>query len=243
MSAPHFFVEPREVEPGSEVTLSAGDSAHALRSLRLRAGDQITVADDQGLVASGRLVSEVDGRAVVRVEEVRRVVRRGPIVSAALAPPKGDRLAWAVQKLAELGVDEVVPMRTARTVREWGTDRQERAIRRLEGVAREAAMQSHQPFVARVLEPLTLDDALSVRATTIFLEPRADESLRAVLPEEAPSAVRLLVGPEGGFEDAEVERARELGAAAASLGPSVLRTETAAVVGAALVLHRYGRLG
>jgi 16S rRNA (uracil1498-N3)-methyltransferase len=151
-------------------------------------------------------------------------------------------LTWGVQKLGELGVDEVVPLRSARTVRAWDEDRRDRALRRLEVVAREAAMQSRQPFVMRVLQPESLEEAVAVSAVVLMLHQGAEAPLRESLPED-PGAIRLVVGPEGGFADEEVERARELGAEPVTLGPSILRTETAAVVGAALVLHRYGRLG
>ena len=97
--------------------LSSEDSRHALRSLRLRPGDAVTLSDDEGLLASARLIGEEDGLAVVEVESTRRVVRRGVMVSVALSPPKGERLAWAIQKLAELGVDEIMPVRTSRSVR------------------------------------------------------------------------------------------------------------------------------
>ena len=103
-------------------------------------------------------------------------------------------------------------------------------------------MQSRQPFVMKVLEPRSLDDVLAVDAPVVLLHQAAEAPLRACLPAEA-AAVRLVVGPEGGFGEEEVERAEKRGATSASLGPSTLRTETAAVVGAALVLHRYGRLG
>jgi 16S rRNA (uracil1498-N3)-methyltransferase len=243
VSAPHFFVEgDGHVEPGSRIALTPQDSAHALRSLRLKPGEDVTLSDDEGLMAAGRMAGEEDGRAVVTVDAVRRVVRRAPIVSVALAPPKGERLAWAVQKLGELGVDEVVPLLSARTVRAWDQDRWDRAVRRLEAIAREAAMQSRQPFVMRVLEPEPLEEVVAVGATVLMLHQEAEVPLRQSLPEE-PRAIRLLVGPEGGFAQEEVDRARELGATPVSLGSSILRTETAAVVGAALVLHRYGRLG
>jgi 16S rRNA (uracil1498-N3)-methyltransferase len=179
---------------------------------------------------------------VVLVEDVRRVVRRGGVVSVALAPPKGDRLAWAVQKLGELGVDELALIRTERTVREWSGDRGERAVERLQLVAREAAMQSRRPFVMRVLLPTPLEEALAVRASVILLWEGADASLASALPDEA-RPTRLVVGPEGGFTDQEVDLARERGAVPASLGEGILRTETAAVAGATLVLARYGRLG
>jgi 16S rRNA (uracil1498-N3)-methyltransferase len=244
MSAPHFFVDVAgPLEPGRRVTLRAEDSNHALRALRMKHGDGVTVSDDAGLVGNGHLVDEQDGQAVVELDEVRRVVRRGTLVSVALAPPKGDRLGWAVQKLGELGVDEIVLLLARRSVREWRPDRADRAVQRLLTVAREAAMQSRQPFVTRVVEPRPYEELVGSRRTmTVVLDPNATARLSACLPEDA-TAVRLMVGPEGGFAEDELDRAREAGAATASLGEQILRTETAAVVGASLVLHRYGRLG
>jgi 16S rRNA (uracil1498-N3)-methyltransferase len=231
------------MEAGVRVVLSPEDSRHALRSLRLRPGDDVTLSDDDGLLASGRLVGEEDGRAAVEVESTQRVVRRGLVVSVAFSPPKGDRFAWSIQKLAELGVDEVMPVRTSRSVREWNGERWSRVAPRLRTVAREAAMQSRQAFVTRLLDPQPLEEAVQVRgATVVVLDPGGSERLRERLPEGA-TAVRLVVGPEGGFEPSELDRAVELGATVAGLGEQILRTETAAVVGAALVLHRYGRLG
>ncbi|HJP66191.1 MAG TPA: RsmE family RNA methyltransferase [Actinomycetota bacterium] len=241
MTAPHFFVDSaRPLEPGTHVTLSPEDSRHALRSLRLRPGEAVTVSDDEGMVATGSLAEPEDGLAVVAVDAVRRAIRRPPIVSVAMAPPKGDRLSWAVQKLAELGVDEFVPLLTARTRREWDPDRADRVAGRLGQVARQAGMQSRRPFVTRVLPAIGLEEALGVSATVVVLWEGADAGLS--LPDE-PSGVRLLIGPEGSFTDDEIELIRSGPGSLASLGEGILRTETAAVVGAGLVLARYGRLG
>ena len=104
-------------------------------------------------------------------------------------------------------------------------------------------MQSGQAFVMDVRAIVALDEALAVDGTAVvMLWEVATAPLRSLLPQQ-PGAVRLLVGPEGGFSEQEAARAQGAGAAAASLGANVLRTETAAVVGAALVLARYGRLG
>jgi 16S rRNA (uracil1498-N3)-methyltransferase len=236
----HFFVP--SLAPG-RLVLAEADSRHALRSLRLRPGDQVSLADGKGAVAEGRLVEEADGKAVVEVGEARRVVRPGPVVSIALSPPKGDRLAWAVQKLAELGVDETILIRTEHSVRAWQEDRAGQAVVRLEAVAREAAMQARRPFLMEVRPPVPLEEALNTAgAPLVALWEGASEPLSACLPEEA-GGIRVVVGPEGGFSEREVATIRRGGAALASLGPGILRTETAAIVGAALVLARYGRLG
>jgi len=242
MSAPHFFVEQLD-EDGGEVSLSEGDSRHGLRSLRLRPGDEVTLSDGKGKLGVGRIAGERGGLAVVQVEEVSRVVHRGTLVSVAFAPPKGDRLSWAIQKLGELGVDEAVLMRTARSVRDAPPDRSGQALARLRTVAREAAMQSRQPFVMEVAAAASLDDCLATGGSpALMLAQGGARGVGTLLPEEA-GGVRLLVGPEGGWTEEEIEAARRAGAGLWSLGPSVLRIETAAVVGAALVLAQFGRLG
>ena len=106
-------------------------------------------------------------------------------------------------------------------------------------------MQARRPFVMEVAGGASMRDALAAGeapATCVVLWEGATLPLTTVLPDQADS-VRLLVGPEGGFSDEEIESAREAGAALASLGPGILRTETAAVVAAAIVWAHYGRLG
>jgi 16S rRNA (uracil1498-N3)-methyltransferase len=240
VSIPRFFVPDLS---STTVPLSPEDARHALRSLRLRPGDRVSLADGRGMVAEGSLRAAAEGIVTVALEERHPVERRGPVVSVALAPPKGERLTWAIQKLAELGVDEVVMVRADRSVREWTEDRATKAVARLATVAREAAMQSRQAFIMEVRPLVTLEDALRAGpAPVVALWEGSGRALSTCLPE-ATEGIRLVVGPEGGFADGEVEAMRASGAALGSLGPSILRTETAAVVGAVLVLARYGRLG
>ena len=180
---------------------------------------------------------------MVRLNEVGRVTRPTPRISVALAPPKGDRLSWAVQKLAEVGVDEVLFLRTDRSVRVWEAERVGNALARQRGVAREAAMQSRQPFVMEVAAGADLEQALHADGTpAILLAQEGEDRLTEALPAEA-AGVRLLVGPEGGWTGEELAAARAAGAVVATMGDPVLRTETAALVGATIALARYGRLG
>lgn len=244
MPAAHFFVE----DLGSpRVTLGREDSHHALRSLRIRVGEEVSLADGKGGVARGRVVAEEGGRAVIEIDEVGEVSRPTPALSVAMANPGWDRLRWAVQKLAELGASEVLVVETQRSIRSSATGR---SADRLKEVARQAAMQSRQAFVPEVRGGYVLGaprgKGLPVLDTegfaVVMLWEAGTVPLGDCLPEQT-GAVRLLVGPEGGFTQEEAEIAEKQGAALASLGPNVLRTETAAIVAAALVLARYGRLG
>jgi 16S rRNA (uracil1498-N3)-methyltransferase len=232
---------------GSHVTLTPADSHHALRSLRLRVGEPVSLADGKGRVARGRLAREEQGRAVIEVEDVSTVSLPTPAVSVAMANPGWDRMRWAVQKLAELGTSEVLVIDSERSAR---SSAREPAVDRLNEVARQAAMQSRQPFVTAVRGGYALSPgpgkALPVSAgglSLVMLWEKATASLTECLPPQEATGVRLLVGPEGGFTQEEAKAAGKKGTALASLGPNILRTETAAIVGAALVLARYGRLG
>lgn len=225
------------------VELSPEDSRHALRSLRLQVGEEVTLADGRGRVALGRLTAENHGTALIEVERVGKASAPRPSVTVALAPPKGERLRWAVQKLAELGVDRTVFVQTERSVRAWPDGRVENILGRLRTTAREAAMQSRQAFIMDLEDGGLLHRWVeSARLSKILLSEAAQLPLQMGLPP-TPTEIALLIGPEGGFSDAEVAAAQRAGAGVASLGENVLRTETAAVVAATLTLAHYGRLG
>lgn len=203
----------------------------------------MTITDGAGTVATGRLEPAERGSAVVEVIRAERRDRPGPEVSVALAPPGADRLSWAVQKLGELGVDEILVIETERTVRRSRRDETDPLLDRLRAVAREAAMQSRQAFVARIEGVRPLRSVLQgPPGAVVAMMASAGTALDTALPEAA-RGVRLVVGPEGGFSETESRLLIDAGAATATLGPNILRTETAAVVAAALALARYGRLG
>jgi 16S rRNA (uracil1498-N3)-methyltransferase len=250
VTAHHFFVSGlADVAAGGTVELSAEDSRHALRSLRLRPGEDVSLADGSGLYARARLVRDESGRAVFEVMEVESRPQPRPALTVAMAPPKGDRLAWSVQKLAEVGVDELLLMAgTERAVRRPDPEQGGGLDRRLARVAREAAMQSRRPFVMPV-GWTTLEEATApAGGPAVLLWEGATVPLREAMDaaresRPVPDAIRLVVGPEGGFSDVEIEAATVAGARIASLGPGILRTETAALVAAALALDHLGRLG
>jgi 16S rRNA (uracil1498-N3)-methyltransferase len=244
VSLPHFFAG--APDPGEPVALAAADARHAIRSLRLRPGDEFTSSDGEGGVARCRIVRAerllVEGQVVERTE----VPRPHPVLTMVLAPPKGERLSWAVQKLTEVGADAIVLVETSRSVRRWEGERGARIGPRLVSVAREAAKQARRPFIPTVLGPVPWAEAVvpgAVDGPEVVLWERAEDALVSRLPDRPPREVALVVGPEGGIPEEDARAAERAGALLASLGPNVLRTETAALAAAAVTLARYGRLG
>lgn len=243
MSLPHFFAG--APDPGETVVLDAEDAHHAVRSLRLRPGDRFTSSDGRGAVATCRITRAE--RLLVEGEVLERAVEPTlrPWVTVLLAPPKGERLAWAIQKMTETGVDAVVLVDAPRSVRRLEGGRGARAVERLRTVAREAAKQSRRRTIPEVEGPVAWTDALAAAIAdgpAVVLWEGARAGLAPILPPE-PERLALVIGPEGGIPEEDARAAEEAGAVLASLGPNVLRTETAAVVALAVALARYGRLG
>lgn len=243
MSLPHFFAG--APEPGEPVVLDPEDAGHAIRSLRLRPGDEFTSSDGRGALARCRVVRAE--RLLVEGEVVERTTEppARPRLTVLVAPPKGQRLSWAVQKLTEVGADEIVLVEAARSTRRWDPDRGGRAATRLDAVAREAAKQSRRRFLPEVSGPVPWPEAVMPEdgVPLVILWERATVRLTEVLPQTAPDRLTLVVGPEGGIPEEDALSAEARGAVLAWLGPNVLRTETAAVVAASIALARYGRLG
>jgi 16S rRNA (uracil1498-N3)-methyltransferase len=248
MTMHRFFVEP-DVLRHRPIALQ-GELAHQIkRVLRLKPGDQIELLDDSGeawLVALEQVssslcvVREVD-RYRPDTEPTRRLILYQAI-------SKGHKLDWVCQKATELGVSELVPMATARSVganlRELGPTR----LVRLQRIAQEAAEQSGRAVMPTVRPAIAYGQALAERgprdlALIGVLTPGALPIRQVFVHEETPpGTVRLFIGPEGGFEDAEVELARARGVRPVSLGPRVLRTETAGIALLAIMAHLLGEL-
>jgi 16S rRNA (uracil1498-N3)-methyltransferase len=244
LSLPHFFAG--APQPGESLVLAREEARHAGGSLRLRPGDRLTSGDGEGAVATCVVEQAARGEIVARVEERRVVPRARPRVGVHLAAPKGERLTWTVQKLTEIGADSIILVEAPRSVRRWTSEeRGRRTTDRLQRVAREAAKQSRRAYLPALEGPTpwtAVVESVAAQGVLIVLWERAEAPLRSVLPERAPEHLGLLIGPEGGIPEEDASFAEKEGALLASLGPAVLRTETAAVVGATLALAAYGRL-
>ncbi len=234
MSAHHFFIDDVSAET---VVLTGDEASHAVRTLRVKPGEIITVGDGAGAVVTARVTSV---GPQLHATVIQRVVteRARPTVSMYPAVPKSGKLELVVQKLTELGVDEILPWFAERTIVRWD-DRKARANgERLRAVGREAAKQSRRAWLPRIADPAFLEPSA---ALVVLHEEETGTRLRDVL-FDGVEAVGVVIGPEGGLSAGEVERFLAAGAVVAGLGEQVLRAETASIVAAALVLSRYGRI-
>lgn len=244
-----FFVSPTQWSE-ERVTITGRDVHHIGRVLRLKAGDVIAVSDGEGRVSRvriERLGEEAVEGSVVEAAEV--FADEGPSITLVQGLPKGRKFDLIIQKSVELGVGRILPVATARTVVSLEGRRAAERLERWRRIAREAAKQCRRPTIPEVAPLVKLETFIrnlgppEAGQLRLLLWEEASEPLREVLARTSrPSSVVCLVGPEGGFEEAEAALATEAGFAPASLGPRILRTETAPLALLAVLQFALGSL-
>lgn len=240
MSTPWFHTASLP-SAGESCELETGESRHAAGARRLEPGDAIVLFDGRGGLADTIFEERTSGRAVrVRTEAVRHAPAWQPALHLAAALPKGDRQSTLVSMATQLGLASLTPLATRRSVARPGKN----ATDRWQRVALSACKQSRNPWMPS-FEAEESPEAFTRRhanSACVVLHP--DEhaiEFGALLAEVAvaqASDVALIIGPEGGFRDEEVEACIASGARCARFGSTILRTETAAVAGLAALRAR-----
>lgn len=236
-----LLVPPGRVSQG-RARLEPADLHYLRDVLRLGPGAALEVFDGEGRAYPAQVAASGDE---LLLGEPRQAPPAAASIQLAFALARGERTDLVVQKATELGVTRLSPFEAARSVVRLAPDRAEERTRRWRRIAAEAARQCGRADVPGVDPPTTLDRLLAGAAPgarRILLWERGGEPLAEAVDRGAGSH-QVVVGPEGGFAPEEVEAALGAGARLATLGPRILRFETAAIVVVALVQHLAGDLG
>lgn len=229
---------------GGEIWINGAEAHHMLHVKRLRLGERVCLFDGKGREAVGKIIEALKEKARIGLEGVEAVNREAGIsITLAFSAPKGKRSETLVQKCCELGVTRLIPIWCERGVvklRPQGSPKVEKWRR----VSLEASKQCGRTYITAVEEvsPFLglLEKASSYELSLLASAGPGALSLRQALRDK-PEAHNILgiVGPEGGFSEEELERASRAGCTLVSLGPRVLRTETAALALVSMLLYAY----
>lgn len=234
-----FFVNRKRI-CGRTAVLEGEDVTHIRKVLRLRVGECIELCDGEGTDYMAEIRELDTGEVKLFIKETYPSLGEPQVkVTLCQGIPKGSKMDTIIQKCVELGVHEIIPVFTDRTVVKLETRRdEEKKTVRWRKIAEEAAKQSRRGYVPDIKMPIPLKEALSGVKCDLKLIPwegEREQNLKPLLKSANISrldSIAFMVGPEGGFEDSEVQAARDQGWLPVTLGPRILRTET---VGMAMI--------
>ena len=257
MTRRRFYAPPAAFAADEKsVTLSAEETRHAREVLRLQSGDEIFVFDGAGREFHCAIQTiNRDSTELSVIAEVEPARPESPLnLTLAIALLKGEKFDLVIQKATELGVKRIVPLDTERAdVRLRDKDTANKRVVRWRRIGLEAAKQTGRAYVPEIAAPLTFnllltaavdDQELSTNVTRLMFSERGGRPLAEAANNFTgrPPGIVAVVGPEGGWTDAEIELAHEAGWEIVTLGGRTLRAETAAITVVALLQHRFGDL-
>ncbi|MCW2797136.1 16S rRNA (uracil(1498)-N(3))-methyltransferase [Nocardioides sp.] len=231
------------VTVGADVSVEGDEAHHAVAVRRLRVGEQVVLTDGRGTSARAEVASTGKRQFTATVLGLDVSEPPEPAVVVVQALPKGDRGELAVEVLTEVGVARIVPWAASRSVAVWKGEREAKSLARWRTTAREAAKQARRPWFPEVAELASTADVLSLVASAslaVVLHEAAAAPL-ATLDVPTSGPIVVVVGPEGGLSDDEVQAFTAAGAHSVRLGTEVLRTSTAGVAAVAALLSRTPR--
>lgn len=230
---------PENLAPG-EHTLAGNAAHHAGTVLRMNAGDRVVLFNGDGLDYPAEILEAGRKRLTVHVESPHDPGTESPLaITLGQVMSRGDRMDYAIQKATEMGVTAIQPLDSARCEVRLNPERERKRLKNWQQVAISAAEQCGRARIPTIHSPMKLADWLT----------HCDDAIRLVLHHEgqpvrsqdtAPTSVALLIGPEGGLDDSELDAAATAGFAPLALGPRVLRTETAPVAAIGLCQWLWG---
>ena len=243
---PTFFVASEAIVPPT-VRITGPLLQHLRASLRLQPGELLTVTDERGRRYRAEIAEVSIGTLIGRILDTTSAPpKTSPSIVLAQSLLKGEKMDWVIQKATELGVARIAPVLASHSVVRPRADRIEHQLARWQRIALEAAQQSERWSVPVIEEPATVPHLLSTSKTAglkILLAERSNGASLSNLALHNDGDVWLLIGPEGGWEEVEFRHMREQGFVGVTLGPRILRAETAAIAALTILQSRLGELG
>ncbi len=240
----HFFVSPSQIGKDT-ITILGSDVNHIRHVLRMEPSEEVHVTDGEGKkVYRCRIESFEEDRVLLHILWTEEIGAELPCrIYLFQGLPKSDKMEWIIQKAVELGVYEIIPMAAKRSVVRLDDKKAENKRKRWQSISESAAKQSKRLVIPEVRLPMSFSEAVAyAKDLDVKLIPYEQaegmEKTRSLLSAVRPGeSVAVFIGPEGGFEESEVELAKKQGFSAITLGKRILRTETAGMTVLSILMY------
>ena len=236
----------RKMKKGEEVRIE-GPPLEALRFQGARVGSLLTLTDSEGDDFRGRVLYFSKEGATALIFDAFSTCTESPLEIVLLqALPEKERMEWIIQKSTELGVSNIVPFKSERSISLEEREEKQKKAHRWQAIAVKAVQQSRRAKVPRIEPYRTFQEALNFcgnEGLKILLWEKKGKSLRRILRQNCPKKIYIMVGPEGGFTEGEAMLAEAKGFVSVKLGQRILRTETAAMTLVGILQFELGDLG
>lgn len=235
-----FFTEPFE---GQHHIITGENAVHIEKSLRMKIGEALTLVDGDGMQYSCIIESFSGGCVEVRAEKKFRCENEPDVhITLYQSLPKGDKMDFIIQKAVELGVSSIVPVISARCISRPDEKSSAKKLQRWNKIALQAAQQSRRGIIPEVMPVITFSEAaenLCESDCNIIFYECGGERVGNIITRNF-DRINIFIGSEGGFEKSEVEKIKDKGGTAATLGKRVLRAETAPLAALSIIMYITG---
>lgn len=240
---PKFFVNQEQIKE-NHITLLGEDAKHIKTVLRAKEGEEITVCDGCGMDYTCKIIGFGEGIETEILEKMPCEVEPATKITLYQGLPKADKMEWIIQKCVELGVVRIVAVSTERAIVKLDK-KEEKKLDRWQKIAEAAAKQSGRGIIPQIGKKVlsfsqAVEEAASLDGAIIPYEKEENRGLREFVQNCKGQEIGIFIGPEGGFSEEEIHLAEEKGILPITLGKRILRTETAGMTTAAILLYELG---
>lgn len=246
---PRFFINSKDIFDDN-INIKGDDYNHIKKVLRLKCGEIVTLSDGVGNEYEAKIEEFGDGFVHSKIIKSYKNSTEPPIkITLYQGLPKADKMDFIIQKSVELGITRIVPVLTERTIVKLANEKDaSKKCERWNRISQEAAKQSNRGIIPEIEIPITFKEAVKqakdYALSLIPYEKEANNSLKQILRSVSDiKEASVFVGPEGGFTEQEIEEAVSFGINSITLGPRILRTETAGVAVLSILMYELGDVG
>lgn len=241
---PRFFIDENFIN-GKNIVITGRDVNHIQKSLRLNEFDTITLCDGKGMDYTVRITGTNKEQINTKILKIKESQTEPPVkISLFQCISKSDKMKYSIQKSVELGVVEIIPVLAERTVVKLNSRKIiKNKVERWKRIAEEAAKQCNRGVLPEIYEPVPYNNAIgraSEKDMSVIAYEHEKTKPGKINITSKTRTVSVLIGPEGGFTYAEIKKALDYGLTSVSLGPRILRTETAGMVIISIIMYKMG---